>query len=276
MYNRNTVRHFSALFLLFGLSILVLGLTACKQEQHSGDTLLDIQKRGYLKIGVKFDSPPFGFLNEKQQLQGLEIDVAHTIAKDILGNPDAIKFIQVQTVTRIPTLQARQVDMVIATMTITDERKKVVDFTEPYFFAHQKIMVRKTSPYQKLSDLVEKPVIFVIGGTGEARLKKAEPKLILNGVKSSTEGFTAFYAGRAEAFSQDDTILNGFLSKHCGVRLLPHEMSVEPYGIAFRKESASKALEKKIERILKKLTEKKMLETEKQLWIKTTPPATCP
>lgn len=263
---------------LFTLSLFILTtvlLTGCFQKPSSGDTLQDIKERGYIKIGVKYDSPPFGFLNEKQELQGLEIDLAHHIAKEILGDENAVKFTQVQTATRIPTLQARQVDMVIATMTITDERKKVVDFTEPYFFAHQKVMVREDSPYKTLSDLAQKPVIFVIGGTGEARLKKAEPQLILNGFKSSTEGFTAFYAGRAEAFSQDDTILNGFLSKHCGVRILSKEMSIEPYGMAFRKDPASKKLEQKVQAILNTLGKSGKLKSKEKEWIKTNPPTAC-
>lgn len=266
--------------LLFCLIVVLgIGLVGCANNpstNKTANTLETIKDRDQLVVGVKYDSPPFGFMDKDNQLKGYEIELAKEFSNRLLASPDKVKLVQVQTATRIPTLQAKQVDFVLATMTITDERKKVVDFSKPYFQAHQGVLVKADSPIKTVADLADKNVIFVIGGTGEGNLKKAQPKAKLLGFKSSTEGFTAFTAGRADAFSTDDSILNGFMEKHCGLRLLDEKISTENYGIAFRKGPENAALKQKIEQLLGDAEKTGYLGLLKDKWIKTPQTAPCP
>lgn len=119
---------------ILGLLILCLVfVTGCTQKEDSMDTLDKIQQRGKLVVGVKFDTKPFGYLDERGQLVGFDIDLAKYIAKSILGDEDKVEFKQVTPSNRILALNSDKVDMVIATMTITPQRRAIVDFSQPYY-----------------------------------------------------------------------------------------------------------------------------------------------
>jgi aspartate/glutamate/glutamine transport system substrate-binding protein len=265
---------FAFLWILL-VTVLTTGCSRLKLAD-SGDLLQDVKQRGSLIVGVKFDSPPFGFMDTDGQLKGFDVALAHELAKEILGDSKAVHFVQVNTSTRVAALNAKQVDFVIATMTITPEREKVVNFSKPYYTAAQGLMVKETRSFKDLKDLQDKTIIFVIGSTTEANLKKALPKAKLLGLKSSTEAFSAFNAGRADAFSQDDTILYGFLHEYCGVRLLSERISHEPYGIAFRKDPISKSLQDKVQAVLDDLSNQGTLKKMSDEWNQPSPPQNCP
>lgn len=265
------------LSLLIILCLVLVTWSGCGPSKPDAptDLLTQVKERGYLIVGTKFDSPPFGFLDADGQLKGFEIDLAHELAKQLFGDPDAVRFIQVNTSTRIATLDSKQVDFVLATMTITPKRAEVVSFTRPYYKAAQGIMVKANSPFQTLGDIRDKRIAFVIGSTGETNLKTAIPTTILLGFKSTMEAFSAFNAGRAEAFSTDDSILYGFLHEHCGLRLLPEKISEEPYGIAFRKDKTSPSLQSEIQETLDTLSKNGFLKALQDRWNKPYPPANC-
>lgn len=252
-------------------------LVACSRTlpQQSHDLLADVEARGHLVIGVKYDSPPFGFMDADGQLKGFEIDLARELARRLVGDPKKVRFVQVNTSTRVATLNARQVDFVLATMTITPQRAKVVNFTKPYYKAAQGVMVKQQSGINALEDLKTRKLIYVIGSTGEANLKQMFPNARLLGFKSSTEAFSAFNAGRADAFSTDDTILYGFLHEFCGVKLLDSRISEEPYGIAFRRDAASRTLQEKVQVILDELAASGFLDELDRRWNRPNPPADC-
>ena len=194
------------------LSILFLFLavfiTGCTQnEDNKTDSLDKILKRGKLVVGVKFDTKPFGYIDEKQRLIGYDIDLAHAIAKILLGNEDKVEFKQVTPSNRILALNSGQVDMIIATMTITPQRKEVVDFSAPYYIAGQAILVPTNSKITTMADLNEKRVIIVFGSTAEKNLRLFAPDAVITGYKTYTSGYSALKQGRADAMTSDDTIL---------------------------------------------------------------------
>ena len=78
----------------------VFVLAGCKKQEEKKDTLSEIKKRGELVVGVKYDSKPFGFV-EDGKLQGYDIDIAHLIAKRILGNERLVRFVEVNSSERI-------------------------------------------------------------------------------------------------------------------------------------------------------------------------------
>ncbi len=236
-------------WLLLPLMLCLLGLLGCA-EKHTV-TVESVKARGKMLAGVKYDSPPFGSLDTNGQLHGYDIDLLKEIAKRVFGNAQAVDFEQVFSSTRVMALNSGSLDVVAATMTITPERAKVVDFSEPYFVAHQAVIVPEDSPIQTLENLNGKTILFVMGTTSETTIKKRLPQAKYTGFKTSTDAFSALKAKRGEAMTTDDSILYGFMSQNCGFRLLKETLSEEPYGLAFR-QSAGGASENSLKNAVNK------------------------
>src|SRR5581483_11373255 len=110
----------------------------------AGSYMAAIQQRGELIVGVKYDVPPFGNLNRRtNQVEGFDADLGRELARALFHDKQKIRFVEAISSQRIPLLQTDQVDVVLSTMTITDERRQVIDFSEPYYRAGQSILVSK-------------------------------------------------------------------------------------------------------------------------------------
>src|SRR5215207_4300685 len=93
-----------------------------------------IQQRGNLIAGVKYDTPPFGSLNPiNNQIEGFDADLARALARAIFGDAGKVQFLEAISRNRIPFLQEDKVDVILSTMTITDERKGEIDFSDVYY-----------------------------------------------------------------------------------------------------------------------------------------------
>jgi polar amino acid transport system substrate-binding protein len=104
---------------------------ASAKTSSSADTLNDIKANGKLVVGVKADTPPWGFRNEKGELVGMEIDMARDVAKRLAVK---LELVPVLSSNRLQYLQDRKIDLMIATISVTDERKKAVGVIEPYYY----------------------------------------------------------------------------------------------------------------------------------------------
>lgn len=252
--------------------ILILCLcflfTGCVQKQDNTSALDKIIKRGKIIIGVKYDTKPFGYMDEKQQLVGYDIDLAKIIAKEILGDESKVEFKQVTPSSRILALNSGQVDMIIATMTITPQRLEVVDFSLPYYIAGQAILVPQKSDINSMSDLNGKKVIIIFGTTAEKNLRLNAPEAKISGYKTYTDAYSALKNGRADAITSDDTILLGLAIQDKTLKLLPKRYSREPYAVAFRKGAESATLEEKVNFVIKDLMTSGELAHLKAKWIK--------
>lgn len=264
---------------LFSWGVLgAVGVLACLTWMGCGShrsepvkPLLEvIQARGKIQAGVKYDSKPFGFLDQDGAVKGYDVDLLREVAKRLLGSPDAVDFEQVLSSTRVFDINSGRLDVVAATMTITPEREELIDFTDPYFVAGQAVMVPTQSPIQKLSDLAGKRVLYVIGATSEANMRKHQPRAKLVGFKTALDALAALKAGRGEAMTTDDTILSGFMQGNCDYRLLSDRLSSEPYGMGLKQDPQHKTTEafrQKINGILKDMKADGTLEKLKQKWV---------
>ena len=243
-----------------------LFITGCKKQVEEKDLLTEIKKRGELVVGVKYDSKPFGFV-ENGKLQGYDVDIAHLMAKRILGNERLVKFVEVDSSNRIAKLNSGEVDMLIATMTITPQRQEIVDFSIPYFYAGQAIMIRRGNNIKTVSDLNGRRVIVILGTTGEKNIRYFAPEVALLGYKSYQDGFNGMLNQKAEALSTDDAIIAGFLMDHSEFMMLPQRYSQEGYGIAFRKGEESSLLKQEVNAALYELRQKGYLNSLKNTWI---------
>ncbi|MFZ5642916.1 MAG: transporter substrate-binding domain-containing protein [Bacillota bacterium] len=194
-----------------------------------------IKDRGVLNVGVKVDVPKFGFKDPKTgNIDGMEIDIAKTLAKTILGDETKIKLHPVTAKTRGPLLDNGEVDMVIATFTITEERKKSYNFSDPYFTDGVALMVKKDSGIKGLKDLDGKKIGVAQSATSKKAVQEAADKI---GTKVTFLEFgtypeikTALDAGRVNCFSVDAAILFGYLDDTTVI--LPDRFSPQEYGVA--------------------------------------------
>ena len=163
------------LLAVFAMSAVLLTGCGSSPAAKPGDAaaapdIKAIKDRGVLNVGVKVDVPKFGFKDPQTgKIDGMEIDLAKKMAKKILGDENKINVQAVTAKTRGPLLDNGEVDFVIATFTITEERKQSYNFSDPYFSDGVALMVKKSSGIQSLKDLNGKKV----GVAQSATSKKA-------------------------------------------------------------------------------------------------------
>lgn len=201
-------------------------------------TLSAISKRGRIVVGTKFDQPLFGLQNPtNNQVQGFDTEIARIVAQRIFGDPGKVEFVETVSKNREPFIEQGKVDAVIATYTINDKRKQVVDFAGPYYVAGQDIMVKANDDAIKsVADLNGRRVCSVEGSTSEKNLKEKAPRarpLLLDTYSACAE---ALKDGRVEAETTDNVILLGLIDKNPGdFKLVGNPFTREPYGIGLKK-----------------------------------------
>lgn len=132
--------------IVFSLSFLFLAflLTGCGQAVADADIAerLDTEESPILTWGVKADTNLFGFYNiETAQLEGFDIDIGKALTDEMTNGQGRAEFVEVTSKTRIPLLKTGKIDGIIATMTISAEREKQVDFSDVYFNGGQSLLV---------------------------------------------------------------------------------------------------------------------------------------
>jgi polar amino acid transport system substrate-binding protein len=139
----------------------------------NAQSINDIVKRGKVLIGVNSGAPPFSFVDEKGKAMGYDVDTAALFGK-YLGVP--VEIVPYTTPARVPALEAGKVDFVIATLSPTPERAKVVMFTAPYSTFELVVLGPKDSPIKSLADLAGKKVAVARGTPQEVALTRSAPK----------------------------------------------------------------------------------------------------
>lgn len=209
-----------------------------KKEQAAETTLDKIKERGKLVVGVKYDLNLFGLKNpETGEVEGFDIDIAKGLAKKILGDENKIELKEVTSKTRIPMLNNGEIDAIIATMTITEERKKEVDFSDVYFMAGQSLLVKKDSNINGIADVNKEGVTVLTakGSTSAQNIRAKAPKATVLEFENYAEAFTALKAGQGDALTTDNALLFGMAKQDPNFRVVDETFSEEPYGIAVRK-----------------------------------------
>ena len=221
----------------------------------SNDVINAIKDRGELRVGVKADVPRFGLLDlDSGELRGMEIDLAYELAKDILGDENAVKFIIVGNAQmRAAILENGQIDVAIATFTITPERKEIFNFSRPYFTDELSCLVRAGSAVNEIKDLDGKTAGVVRGTTSQTAFVGECEKL---GIDTEVHEYSSYpeikealAGGAVDAFVADKSILYGYLDDAC--LLLNDGFNPQEYGIACKLED--KKLAARIEALLDRM-----------------------
>lgn len=244
-------------------------LSGCGNEQKQVVDIYDkIKARDKLIVGVKYDTKPFGFIDKNQEVTGFDVDLARMIAKYILNDPNKVEFVQVTPQNRILALNSGQIDMIIATMTVTEQRKQVVEFSRPYYVAGQAIMVNKDSLIKNINDLRNKKIIIVLGTTADRNIKNIAPESMIQGYRTYNDAFAALKNNRGDALITDDSILLGLISDDSNFKILSKRYTKEPYAIALKKGPESHKLLFYIDNALNSFEQSGELNNLKRKWIK--------
>lgn len=213
------------------------GASAPAEVKVDSKTIDAIKKRGKLVAGVKFDTKLFGLKDPASgKAEGFDIDIAKLLAKKILGDENKLELKEVTSKTRIPLLQNGEIDIIIATMTITEERKQQVDFSDVYFMAGQSILVKKGSPLKGVNDLKKgDKVLAVKGSTSAQNIRQKAPEATVLEFENYQDAFTALKAGQGVALTTDNAILFGMMKQDANYEVVGGTFTDEPYGMAIAK-----------------------------------------
>ncbi|AIQ45004.1 amino acid ABC transporter substrate-binding protein [Paenibacillus sp. FSL R7-0273] len=232
----------AALFVIAGCGNNNSGNSAAAGGNAAGETtdsaaVAKIKERGKLLVGVKYDTRLFGLKDPASgNVEGFDIDISKAIAKHILGDENAIELKEVTSKTRIPMLNNGEIDMVVATMTITEDRKKEVDFSDVYFQAGQSLLVKKGSPITGLESVTkDTKILGSKGATSIKNIKEKVPGITVLEFDNYQDAFAALKAGQGDALTTDDAILYGMASQDEGYEVVGEPFTDEPYGIAIQK-----------------------------------------
>jgi len=198
------------------------------------DQLADIKKAGVLRVAVIDQNPPFGLIDAKtNETIGYDVDFGKAIA-DKIGVK--LEVVGTNPANRIPLLQSAKVDLIVADLTNTPERAKVVDFSYNYFLSGQQLLVTAKGS-NKLQDYAKKRIGAVKGTTGENQIKALFPKATVISYDDLPPGFAALRSGTIDAFTQDGSVLVPALANapdKAKYKILPDFVSTEPIGIGVK------------------------------------------
>ena len=244
------VRHIGA---VAAVSVIALGLAAC------GDSGSDSGSTGSgssgIKIGIKFDQPGLG-LKVGSEYKGLDVDVATYVAKELGHDAKDIQWVQAPSAQRETLISTGQVDMVVATYSITDSRKEKISFAGPYFIAGQDLLIRNDDTSITGPDsLTGKKLCSVTGSTSAQKVVDKFPGVNLREFGTYSECVAALVANGVDAVTTDNTILAGYAAQdqYKGkLKVVGETFSEERYGIGIKKgdtatcEKINTALEKMV------------------------------
>lgn len=235
-----------SLVLIAGLLVAGCGSSTPANPAAGGDApeIKAIKDRGVLKVGVKVDVPKFGFKDPQTgKVDGMEIDLAKSLAKKILGDENKVDVQAVTAKTRGPLLDNGEIDLVIATFTITEERKQSYNFSDPYFSDGVALMVKKNAGIKSLKDLNGKKIGVAQSATSKKALvdevQKQGLKVQFLEFGTYPEIKTALDSGRVDCFSVDAAILFGYVDD--STVILDERYSPQLYGVASKKSNTALA-----------------------------------
>jgi polar amino acid transport system substrate-binding protein len=194
----------------------------------------DIASRKRFIIGVKCDTPPFGYLDVRGRNAGVDVEIAKQFARYAFGRAQRLTFVCAPTAAREPLLTSGRVDLVISTFTYTADRDTRIDFSRPYYNASGRLLVKNNSPIQRLADISGKRVATTTGSIYDRWMKRCFPNTQSIVVDSVTNAVLAYNQGRADAVMFDDTSLGLIAATDPSSKMTDDVFLEQPYGIGIK------------------------------------------
>ena len=219
--------------LLAPVAILLAAAPLCAQDLPAVPDA--IKKQGVLRVGIKCDYPPDGYLDAQGKSQGIEVSLAKQIAAYAFGSPDKVELVCVTAANRIPSLQGGKIDLIVATLGVSDERAQVIDFSNNYAWGGSDVLVDKDSPIKSLKDFAGKNVIVMKGAWQIGWFEKNVPTAQLLKLDSISDGLQALLQKRADGFAHDLDVLRPISRKNTQVKLIGEVYQLGYRAIGIRK-----------------------------------------
>jgi glutamate transport system substrate-binding protein len=206
----------------------------------AGSTMDRLSKAGKIKIGVKADQPGIGNKNPATgQYEGFDIEIAKIVAAQLGIAPDKIEFGETVSKNREPFIQTGQVDMVVASYSITDKRKKIVSFAGPYYQTGQDLLIRKSDKDTITGPdaLAGKKVCSVTASTPLGNIEDNYKQAKTVAFSTYTECVDQLSTNQVDAVTTDGAILLGYAAKDPdNLFVVGKPFSTEKYGIGLKKD----------------------------------------
>jgi ABC-type amino acid transport substrate-binding protein len=216
--------------------LLVAGLLALALAgQAAAGGLEDARRRGRLLAGVKTDFPPFGFVDRAGAVQGFDVEIAQHLARALFDEDGRLELVPVTSGGRIPFLYSEWIDIIVATMTVTEERRQVLEFSQPYFISGSLLAVFKGSGVRGIEDLAGKTVAVIAGAIQEKDLQQLAPTAKQIKFDKIPEAVGALKERRVDAFCQDDVVILALAKEDPELRAVGKPFIPRPYAMAVRK-----------------------------------------
>lgn len=217
----------------------------------------------YIHFAVSAEYPPFEY-NDHGVIKGFDIDLARLIAKQ-LGKKAFFDVMQFSSI--LPALSSKQSDAAISTITITEQRKKSFDFSQPYYFESLSVVFDEKKPITKVSQLSGKKIAVQLGSTMEIWLKKNAPDAHLLVMDNNNQTIAALKAGHVDLVMLDGAQGVVFSQKNPGLSSFIIAKSADGYGLAFPKDSP---LTQKVNKVLDILKQNGELAKLQNKWLEGT------
>ncbi|MCR4942345.1 MAG: cysteine ABC transporter substrate-binding protein [Campylobacter sp.] len=201
------------------LAFLAIFLSACNDDESNKGSIAQIKERGYVRIGVFSDKPPFGYIDKDGKNQGYDVYFAKRIAKDLLGDENKVKFELVEAASRAEALIADKVDIILANFTKTHERAQVIDFAHAYMKVSLGVVSPDGEVITDIAQLKGKKLIVNKGTTADAYFTKNHPEIELIKYDQNTETFGALLDKRGAALAHDNTLLFAWVKENPGFKV---------------------------------------------------------
>lgn len=220
---------------MFGIVLASIAVLAAQPAW--ADKLKDVIARGYLIVGTTSTTPPFGYKDEKGELQGFDIEVSRLVAKALFGDPTKVKFELLSNEARWSAIENDQVDMVAQFTTITPTRLTRVGFTPRYFDTGFTLLVRRDSTIKALKDADKAEVTIGTLTVPEQidSMKRFVPQAKIASYDSVDQQYLALRSGRVQAIGVDLPIGMWYAAQNPELAVVPELFSgFQNYGIAYK------------------------------------------
>jgi polar amino acid transport system substrate-binding protein len=194
----------------------------------------EVKDRKRWNIGVKCDSPPFGYIDVQGRHAGFDVEIAKWFSRFAFGKSNRVTYTCVTTPAREPALTTGRVDLVIATFTYTADRDTRIDFSRAYYKATGRLLVRNDSPIKSVKDLDGRTVATTSGSIYDRWVRNCFKNTKLQITDSFTNALLAFRDGRADTLMWDDTVLLGIAVADPTLKLTDDLFLPLPYGIGMK------------------------------------------
>ncbi|MEM8832363.1 MAG: transporter substrate-binding domain-containing protein [Cyanobacteria bacterium P01_G01_bin.19] len=227
--------------------------------------LSQIESTKELRIAVKDNVRPLGFVNEKGNLVGLEIDIARKLAEELLGDSAAANLIAVNNRERLQVVLENEVDLAIARVAATTPRSRIVDFS-PYYYLDGTSLVTNRAEVKQIEDLNRRKIAVLENSVTIAIIRNKLPNATLIGVQSYKEALELVSSNQADAFAGDRSILTGWVQEYPEYQILPDRLSGAALSVVMPKGLQHKELRQKVNQAIAKWKESGWLEERIDYW----------